>query len=418
MSFGEWMDLWYRHYCKQTIRETTRTSYENRIYQHIIPEIGSIALDKLTQNDLQDFYTRLKVSGRLQYEDQQGKGLSDRMVRGCHASCRMALEKAVKEGLITMNPAIGCKLPPKKAREMQVLTHDEMQRFLIQAKHDGYYEIFLLDLSTGLRRGELMGLQWKDLNFSTGELRVERQVSRVNGELKTFPPKTKSSIRTVVLPPSVLKMLKAYQPSTNGSKWIFPSPVKTEDSPRDPHTVYSKMQLVLQRAECKRIRFHDLRHTFATMALEHGMDVKTLSSIIGHVSSATTLDIYSHVTDSMQLQAAKKIEKGIGKNEQFEANESPIGELPANRKKSPNQANFEPYKGKIRKPGTGSLYQVSENLWAGKYSPTGADGKKIQRNVFAKTREECEILLQEMIVKVKAEIAEEKERMKNQNKSA
>ena len=79
MSFGEWMDLWYRHYCKQTIRETTRTSYENRIYQHIIPEIGSIALDKLTQNDLQDFYTRLKVSGRLQYEDQQGKGLSDRM---------------------------------------------------------------------------------------------------------------------------------------------------------------------------------------------------------------------------------------------------------------------------------------------------------------------------------------------------
>ena len=145
MSFGEWMDLWYQNYCKQIIRETTRPSYENRIYQHIIPEIGSIALDKLTQNDLQDFYTRLKVSGRLQYEDQQGKGLSDRMVRGCHASCRMALEKAVKEGLITMNPAIGCKLPPKKAREMQILTHDEMQRFLIQAKHDGYAGFCLLE---------------------------------------------------------------------------------------------------------------------------------------------------------------------------------------------------------------------------------------------------------------------------------
>lgn len=103
---------------------------------------------KLTQNDLQNFYTHLKTTGRLQYTEQQGNGLSDRMVRGCHASCRMALEKAVKEGLITMNPAIGCKLPPKKAREMQILTHDEMQRFLIQAKHDGYYEIFLLDLST------------------------------------------------------------------------------------------------------------------------------------------------------------------------------------------------------------------------------------------------------------------------------
>lgn len=125
--------------CTDEVAFEKLCKYENRIYQHIIPEIGSIALDKLTQNDLQDFYTRLKVSGRLQYEDQQGKGLSDRMVRGCHASCRMALEKAVKEGLITMNPAIGCKLPPKKAREMQVLTHDEMQRFLIQAKHDGYY---------------------------------------------------------------------------------------------------------------------------------------------------------------------------------------------------------------------------------------------------------------------------------------
>ena len=312
MSFGEWIDLWYQNYCKQTIRETTRTSYENRIYQHIIPALGEIKLDKLTQNDLQNFYTHLKTTGRLQYTEQQGNGLSDRMVRGCHASCRMALEKAVKEGLITMNPAIGCKLPPKKAREMQILTHDEMQRFLIQAKHDGYYEIFLLDLSTGLRRGELMGLQWKDLNMTTGELRIERQVSRVNGELKTFPPKTKSSIRTIVLPPSVLKMLKAYQPSTNGSKWIFPSPVKTEDSPRDPHTVYSKMQLVLQRAECKRIRFHDLRHTFATMALEHGMDIKTLSAMIGHISAETTLNIYSHITDTMQRQAAVKIDREIG----------------------------------------------------------------------------------------------------------
>ena len=408
MSFGEWMDLWYRHYCKQTIRETTRTSYENRIYQHIIPEIGSIALDKLTQNDLQDFYTRLKVSGRLQYEDQQGKGLSDRMVRGCHASCRMALEKAVKEGLITMNPAIGCKLPPKKAREMQVLTHDEMQRFLIQAKHDGYYEIFLLDLSTGLRRGELMGLQWKDLNMTTGELRIERQVSRVNGELKTFPPKTKSSIRTIVLPQSVLKMLKAYQPSTNGSKWIFPSPVKTEDSPRDPHTVYSKMQLVLQRAECKRIRFHDLRHTFATMALEHGMDVKTLSAMIGHVSSATTLDIYSHITTEMEINAAQKIDKGIGRaNTAVKENDVPKPE-----KRERTMTDFKPKQGKIRKSGTGGIYQISENLWEGRFTPTNAQGKREAHNVYAKTREECERLLDEMIVEVRQQIQVEKEQMK------
>ena len=117
MSFGEWLDLWYRQYCKMTIRPTTQATYENRIYNHIIPEIGKIPLSKLTQNDLQQFYARLKKSGRLQYTDNLGKGLSDRMVRSCHGICRTALDKAVTDGIIWENPAIGCKLPPKKSRE-------------------------------------------------------------------------------------------------------------------------------------------------------------------------------------------------------------------------------------------------------------------------------------------------------------
>lgn len=407
MTFGEWMDLWYQNYCKHTISDATGVGYENRIYRHIIPAIGEIKLDKLTQNDLQDFYTYLKTTGRLQYAEQQGKGLSDRMVRGCHAICRMALEKAVREGLITTNPAIGCKQPPKKSREMQVLTHDEIQRFLIQAKHDGYYEIFLLDLSTGLRRGELMGLQWNDLNFNTGELRIERQVNRVNGELKTFPPKTKSSFRTIVLPPSVLKVLKEYQPKTKGSIWIFPSPVKAEDSPRDPHTVYQKMQLVLDRSGCKRIRFHDLRHTFATLALEHGMDVKTLSAMIGHVSSATTLDIYSHITTEMEIKAAQKIDKYIGKADTTIREDA----VPTPQKRERTMTDFKPKQGKIRKSGSGGIYQISDNLWEGKFTPTNAQGKREAHNVYAKTREECERLLDEMIVEVRQQIQAEKEQM-------
>ena len=258
-----------------------------------------------------------------------------------------------------------------------------------------------------------MGLQWKDLNFTTGELRVERQVSRVNGELKTFPPKTKSSIRTVVLPPSVLKMLKAYQPSTNGSKWIFPSPVKTDDSPRDPHTVYSKMQLVLERAECKRIRFHDLRHTFATMALEHGMDIKTLSAMIGHISAETTLNIYSHITDTMQRQAAVKIDREIGGTDA----RMPEPELPKASEQAQATATpkpkFEPYKGKIRKPGTGCVYQINDTLWEGSFYPRMPDGKRKKFNVYAKTREECEEKLAELIKTMKAEIAEMKKQAKN-----
>lgn len=200
---------------------------------------------------------------------------------------------------------------------------------------------------------------------------------------------------------------------TKGSKWIFPSPVKTDDSPRDPHTVYSKMQLVLQRAECKRIRFHDLRHTFATMALEHGMDVKTLSAMIGHVSSATTLDIYSHITTEMEIKAAQKIDKGIGKaNTSVRDDTVPTPEKRERSKFMPKGPAFKPYGGKIRKSGTGGIYQINEHLWEGRFTPTNAQGKRESHNVYAKTREECERLLDKMIVEVRQQIQAEKEQMK------
>ena len=407
MSFGEWLDFWYRQYTKITLRPTTQAAYENRIYNHIIPEIGKKKLSELTQNDLQQFYARLKKSGRLQYTDNLGKGLSDRMVRSCHGICRTALDKAVTDGIIWENPAIGCKLPPKKSREMQVLSIEEMQRFLIQAKYDGYFEILLLALTTGMRRGEVMGLQWNDLNFKTGELNIKRQAYYVKGEIIVSEPKTKSSIRTIILPKSVVSVLSELRKTVN-SRWMFPSPVK-EDTPRNPHTVYKKMQLILERCGCKKIRFHDLRHTFATTALANGMDVKTLSAIIGHVSSKTTLDIYLHSTDSMQRQAADKIDRGICKNE---GGQNDCGRVAAESRKEPPQANFEPVKGKYRKPGTGCITKINDHLYEGRYSPKGADGKRIARNIYARTEEECEKLLKEMIVKMKAEIQAEKERLK------
>ena len=214
------------------------------------------------------------------------------MVRACHMNCRSALEKAVQDGLIRVNPAVGCKLPPKKAREMQVLTREEIQRFLIQAKAEGYFELFLLELTTGLRRGELLALQWDDLNLETGELQVTKQVYRTKEDgLLISQPKTKSSIRTVSLPPPLLNILKEYKEGVN-SRWMFPSPVK-EDSPLDPAYIRTRLHLILEHAQCKQIRFHDLRHTFATIALGNGMDVKTLSAMLGHVSAATTLDMGS-----------------------------------------------------------------------------------------------------------------------------
>ena len=403
MPFGDWLTYWYENHSKPKIRPTTQETYESRIRLHIIPEIGDIPLNKLTQNDLQQFYGRIKNSGRKRFNDKYGKGLSDRMVRMCHATCRSALEKAVQDGLIRVNPAIGCKLPPKKAREMQVLDREELQKFLIQAQADGYYELFLLDLCTGLRRGELIALQWGDLNFETGVLTVNKQAYTVNGELQIIPPKAKASVRKLVLPPAVVAVLREYK-KTVDSRWMFPSPVK-EDCPITPGVVRRRLQLILEHAGCKHVRFHDLRHTFATLALENGMDVKTLSAMLGHVSAATTLDIYTHITDDMQRAAAANIDRSIGKAE-------PQEEAEPERK---GIVDFQPYVGKKRKSGTGCVSEINDHLFEGRYSPKWPDGKKHARNVYAHTREECEEKLKVLIVEMKDEIAEA-QRLKDMGK--
>ena len=183
---SNWLDHWYQGFKKPNLRPNTQMSYERRIYQHIIPKLGSIQLDKLTTSDIQQFYAEQKKSGRLLQTELYGEGLSDQTVRGLHTTLHTALDKAVAEKLIFRNPADGCRLPPAKAREMQVLAPEEIQRLLIQAKEDGCFELLLLELSTGLRRGEICALQWDDLNFRTGVLRVAGYV--VKAEKTACPP--------------------------------------------------------------------------------------------------------------------------------------------------------------------------------------------------------------------------------------
>jgi integrase len=403
MPFGDWLEYWYENYSKPKLRPTTQINYENCIRAHIIPEIGKIPLNKLTQNDLQQFYARLKKTGRMRLTELYGDGLSDRMVRMCHAVSRTALERAMHDGLIRANPAVGCKLPPKKAREMQVLDREELQRFLIQAEAEGYYELFLLDLSTGLRRGELMALRWDDLDFKTGELNIDKQIYDINGQIQLSTPKTKASIRKLVLPPAVVAVLKDYKETVH-SRWMFPSPVK-DDCPMTPGSVRKRLQLILEHAGCRHVRFHDLRHTFATLSLQHGMDVKTLSAMLGHVSAATTLDIYTHITDDMRQAAAANIDRGIVK---AEPKKKEGASAPSAPPEPPRMTDFKPYRGRMRRPGTGCVSKLNDHLFEGRYSPVWPDGKKHARNVYAHTREECEEKLKELIVQMKEEIAKEK----------
>ena len=396
MRFGDWMDYWYQNFSKPRLRPTTQLGYEGWIYNHLIPGLGHIQRNRLTQADLQQFFRTLKESGRKSNADKRGKGMADRSVRSCHAVCQMALDRAVEEKLIHGNPAAGCRLPPIKGREMQVLTHEEIQRFLIQAKAEGMYELFLLDLTTGMRRGELLALRWDDLDFDTGKLRIDKQICPVGGKLIISEPKTKAANRTIILPPAMLEVLAEYKKGIF-SDLMFPSRIKP-DQPIDPGYVRKRLQVILKRAGCKSVRFHDLRHTFATMSLENGMDVKTLSTIIGHVSSATTLNTYTHITDEMRQKAAINIDQGIAKVEvqleQKQETEKPHAQEP-----------FTPVLPVRRRPGTGYLKQIRENLWEGRYSPIWPDGKKHSRNVYGHTEEECEEKLKELILQMKAEIA-------------
>ena len=153
------------------------------------------------------------------------------------------------------------------------------------------------------------------------------------------------------------------------------------------------------------MRFHDLRHTFATLALQNGMDVKTLSAMLGHVSAATTLDIYTHITDDMQRAAAANIDRGIGKASPPEGGSGPRQETVPNQSEKPRMTDFKPVMSR-RRAGTGCITQINDHLFEGRYSPMWIDGKKHSRNVYAHTRKECEEKLKVLIIEMKTELAE------------
>ena len=393
MRFGDWLNFWYENYCKPSIRPSTQKGYEEWIHVHAIPGLGHIPLNKLTQAELQNFLNEMKANGRKIHRDTRGPQMSERSVRSCYHVMRMALDRAVKDGLIRKNPILGCKLPPKVPKEMRILSTEEIQRFMIQARAEGMYELFLLELTTGMRRGEILALTWDDLDFETGELRINKQVVPVGGKNIICEPKTKAGCRTIILPPAMLEILKEYKAGIF-SHLMFPSRLKP-DQPIDPSHVRKRLQEILEHACCKKVRFHDLRHTFATIALEHGMDIKTLSTIIGHSSSGTTLNIYTHITNEMQENAAVSIDRGIAKAE-------PVAEDNVETKEA---TPFVPYTPPRRRPGTGYVKEIKPGLWEGRYSPVWPDGKKHSRNVYGHSREECEEKLDALILQMKAEIA-------------
>ena len=307
-TVGRWMDVWYENYAKIKVRPSSHQTYKGYIENHIKPNIGDIPLEKLTTLDLQRLYKTLLANGRVDRLESKGqpKGLSPKTVRNIHQILSSALKLAQEQRIILTNPAEGCALPKVEHREMKTLPVEQLQSFLREAKDSGVFELYYLELATGLRRGELLGLKWEDIDLEHGDLRVRRQIARINGRVVEAPLKTKNAYRTLPLAEDTISILEEQKKKVGSSPWVFPS---ATGGPISPDSVLHMLHRVLKRAELPEVRFHDLRHTFATLALQNGVDIKTVSGMLGHFSAGFTLDTYAHVTTSAQKAAANTMGK-------------------------------------------------------------------------------------------------------------
>ena len=303
-TVGQWMEVWFENYARVKVRPSSHQTYRGYLENHIKPNIGQIPLEKLTSLELQKLYKKLLEKGRVDRLESrhQAKGLSPKTVRNIHQIISSAMKLAQEQKLIIGNPAEGCALPRLEHREMQTLPVEQLQSFLGEAKDSGVFELYYLELATGLRRGELLGLKWEDIDLERGDLRVKRQIARINGEVVEAPLKTKNAYRTLPLAEDTVSVLLEQKKKVGDSPWVFPSPA---GGPLSPDSVLHMLHRVLKRAGLPSLRFHDLRHTFATLALQNGVDVKTVSGMLGHFSAGFTLDTYAHVTTASQRQAAK-----------------------------------------------------------------------------------------------------------------
>ncbi len=300
----EWLES-----IKTSLRPKTWGQYGQVIRQHILPELGKTKLKDLRPDQIQSFYNRkLKA------------GTSPSTVRIIHAVLHKALGDALRWGLMSRNPVSVVLKPKVSRREMQVLSADQVQQFLICTSGVRNEALYHLAISTGLRQGEILGLKWSDLDWEAASLQIQRQVQRAPGEgLKLVEPKSAAGRRLIVLGPSTLeKLLKHSKKQRSdrilvGEQWqendlIFPSTVGT---PMDQKRLHTNFKKLLRKAELPEIRFHDLRHTAATLMLQQGIHPKVVQERLGHSQISVTLDTYSHVLPAMQKEAALKIDELI-----------------------------------------------------------------------------------------------------------
>ena len=305
LTVGDYLQRWLRDYAATGVRPKTYHSYSQLARLHLVPSLGAIPLAHLQPLHLQSLYAaKLKA------------GLSPRSVRYLHAILHKALDHAVRWELAARNVADAVDPPRLHHREMAVLTSEQAAAFTESAAPDRLHALYVVALTTGMRQGEILALRWQDVGLDTGSIYVKRTLHRLHGEWLFAEPKSARSRRHVALPAVATTALRRHLEQQQWEKEMLGSSYhdqglvfcKAGGDPFDGSWLTHHTQRLLKKAGLPAVRFHDFRHSHATMMLQQGVHPKIVSDRLGHSSIKLTLDTYSHVLPAMQREAADKVD--------------------------------------------------------------------------------------------------------------
>ena len=317
ITFGDYLLERWLPTKKAQLRLSTFSSYKNNIELHVIPHLGAIPLQKLQPEDLDTFYAQLLTDGK---RNGAGGGLAPKTVRIIHGILRKALADAMRKGTVTRNVADLADAPKVRlggSREMTVWAADELRDFLASIEDSEWYVPIFLAANTGMRRGEVLGLTWRNVDLDGARL-VSQQILSVEYAATVADVKTAHSRRTIDLDPRTVAVLRAWrrhqleQKMSTGRRgddeFVFTHP---DGGPIHPDFFSQSWQRLMRNSEHRRIRLHDLRHTHATILLKAGVPVKVVSERLGHSSPAFTITVYQHVLPGMQADAAAAFSNAV-----------------------------------------------------------------------------------------------------------
>jgi integrase len=310
MTLGAWLDIWVSEYTGH-VKPNTRDVYASNITNRIKPDLGLVPLQKLQPHQIQTFYNKI-----------HGGGLSPGSVRHTHAVLHSALEQAVKLGYIKGNPAAFCVLPRLAKKEVKIMPDEKVSAFLEAITADPFEAVFYVDLFTGMRQGEILGLTWECVDFDAGTILIDKQLSDGRGKDGTYFLDTTKYDKTRRIKPAALVMdkLRAQRLRQNserlraGAAWSNPWNLvfTNEWSGYLPHrTVFDHFKKIVAGIGEPDLTFHGMRHSYAVLSLMNGDDAKTVQENLGHHSAAFTLDTYVHVTEKMKEDSANRMERFI-----------------------------------------------------------------------------------------------------------